>query len=432
MKNFYKLLVLLFLNSTTNNFIWFALTYWVYLTTNSVVSTGLIGGGYMIVSSLSAVWIGGLVDRLSKKHLMTVSSIFSLVCYTLGLLVFTLNKPEVFVSLNSPVLWLFCILLLLGVVAGAVYNISSSTLVTLMVKKNVRDRANGMLGTVGGVGFAITSVASGLSMGILGMLPTLIIAIFFTVLSLFFLRIFVHIPHEKLHPHEEKNSKMGFVKIFKEVMKIPGLMALIFFNTFNNLLGGVFMALMDAYGLSMLSVSAWGTLWGVLSLGTIASGVIISKRGLGSDPLRNLFLINIAIWVSCIIFPIQQSVVLLSLGILVWMSLFPYIEATEQTIIQKIVPYNSQGKVFGFAHSVEQSASPLMSFLIGPLTQVFFIPFMSEGGWGARNLGGLLGVGPSRGLAIVFMLAGILGIIIAIVAMRSRQYKRLASSYYGS
>lgn len=432
MKNFYRLLVLLFLTSATNNFIWFALTYWVYLTTNSVVSTGFIGGGYMVVSSLSSVWIGGLVDRLPKKHLMTFSSTFSLACYGLGLLVFALNKPESFVNLDSPVLWLFCGLLLLGVVAGAVYNISSATLVTLMVKKDIRDRANGMLGTVGGVSFAITSVASGLSMGLLGMFPTLLIAIFFTAVSLFFLRFAVHIPHEKLHPHHESSTKMGFVKIFNEVIKIPGLMALIFFNTFNNLLGGVFMALMDAYGLSMLSVSAWGTLWGVLSLGTIVAGVIIAKRGLGKDPLRNLFLINIAIWISCLIFPIQQSVVLLSVGIFVWMSLFPYVEATEQTIIQKIVPYNTQGKVFGFAHSVEQSASPLMSFLIGPLTQVFFIPFMSEGGWGARNLGAFIGVGPSRGLAIVFMLAGLIGIIIAVIAMRSKQYKRLAHSYYGS
>ena len=31
---------------------------------------------------------------------------------------------------------------------------------------------------------------------------------------------------------------------------------------FNNFLGGVFMALMDAYGLSLVSVQAWGLLLG--------------------------------------------------------------------------------------------------------------------------------------------------------------------------
>ena len=41
---------------------------------------------------------------------------------------------------------------------------------------------------------------------------------------------------------------------------VPGLPALIVFATFNNFLGGVFMALIDAYGLSLVSVEVWGLL----------------------------------------------------------------------------------------------------------------------------------------------------------------------------
>src|SRR3972149_995643 len=143
------------------------------------------------------------------------------------------------------------------------------------------------------------------------------------------------------------------------VRLIPGLFALIFFTTFNNFLGGVFMALMDAYGLSLVSVQAWGVLWGFLSFGFIFGGLYIAKKGLGANPLRTLFLANIAIWTACIIFPIQASLLLLIFGSLVWMFLFPFIEASEQTIIQKVVPPERQGRVFGFANSVEQSASPL-------------------------------------------------------------------------
>jgi len=42
--------------------------------------------------------------------------------------------------------------------------------------------------------------------------------------------------------------------------------ALILFATFNNFLGGVFMSLMDAYGLSLVSVQVWGALWGIWGL----------------------------------------------------------------------------------------------------------------------------------------------------------------------
>ena len=65
----------------------------------------------------------------------------------------------------------------------------------------------------------------------------------------------------------------------------PGWLALIAFSTINNFLGGVFMALMDPYGLSLVSVETWGLLWGVLSTGFIVGGLVISRRGLGSRPL---------------------------------------------------------------------------------------------------------------------------------------------------
>ena len=46
--------------------------------------------------------------------------------------------------------------------------IALSTCVTLLVPEDHRDRANGMVGTVTGVSFAITSVFSGLVVGRLG------------------------------------------------------------------------------------------------------------------------------------------------------------------------------------------------------------------------------------------------------------------------
>ena len=93
----------------------------------------------------------------------------------------------------------------------------------------------------------------------------------------------------------------------------------------------------------------------------------------------------------------------------VYMALIPYVEAAEQTVLQKVVPYERQGRVFGFAQSVEQSASPLTAFLISPLAQFAFIPFMTDGR-GADWIGGWFGTGPMRGVALVFVLAGLLGL----------------------
>ena len=82
-------------------------------------------------------------------------------------------------------------------------------------------------------------------------------------------------------------------------------------------------------------------------------------------------------------FPLQSSIVLLVMTMLPFMLLMPYAEAAEQTILQRVVPYERQGRVFGFAQSVEQAASPLTAFLVAPITQFVVIPFMTDGA-GAR------------------------------------------------
>jgi MFS transporter, DHA3 family, multidrug efflux protein len=188
------------------------------------------------------------------------------------------------------------------------------------------------------------------------------------------------------------------------------------------------MALLDAYGLSLVSVEVWGLLFGVLSTAFIASGIIISRTGLGKNPIRTLLLVNIITWSVCCVFTIQPSIWLLAGGCFVWMLLGPYAEAAEHTTLQKVVPLERQGRVFGFAQSVEQSASPLTAFLIGPLTQFVFIPFMTDGA-GADAIGGWFGTGPARGIALVFTIAGVVGVVVTLLAFASPYYRQLSKAY---
>jgi DHA3 family multidrug efflux protein-like MFS transporter len=433
MKSFYKLLGIALVVATTNNFVWFALTFWAYLTTKSVISTSIVAGSWIVTSILTGIWFGSIVDHHKKKGAMAGSSIATLVLFSLGLVIYTLSPQSAFVSVASPAFWLFALTLLGGVIAGGIYNIALPTLIGVMVEEDKRDKANGMFGTVMGISFAITSVASGLVLAYGGMSWVLTLAILFTVLSLVILS-FIHIPEKKIihTEHTESgfvtNKKVDIKGTIKAVAAVPGLFALIFFTTFNNFLGGVFMSLMDAYGLTLVNVQTWGMLWGILSFSFITGGLYVAKKGLGKTPLRNLFRINIIMWTVCIFFTIQPSIILMAVGIFIYMFFIPFVEATEQTIFQKVVPPDRLGRVFGFAHALEQSASPLTAFFIGPIAQIVFIPFMTTGR-GVELIGNWFGTGPGRGMALVFIIAGILGLIVTLIAMRSRQYKLLADHY---
>jgi DHA3 family multidrug efflux protein-like MFS transporter len=111
-----------------------------------------------------------------------------------------------------------------------------------------------------------------------------------------------------------------------------------------------------------------------------------------------------------------------------YLCLIPVVEAAEQTVLQKVVEPQRQGRVFGFAQSVEQAASPITAFVIGPIAQFVFIPFMTTGS-GVELIGPWFGTGPDRGMALLFMSAAVIGLVVTLLAMRSHAYRAL-SAYY--
>ncbi len=433
MKAFYALLINNLIAGVTNNFVWFALTFWTYLETRSVFATAIISGIYLTITSLSGFWFGSIVDHNKKKTAMMISSLASLAFFIVGAIFYSLWPTEVYKDPSNPQLWIYILLMMLGVIVGNIRNIALPTATTILVPEKNRDKANGLSGSMMGVSFSLTFVLSGVVLAYNGMFGVLIFTLVFTVISIAHLY-FLSIPEKKivhLHPNGTSVGKKKGIDIrgtITVISTIPGLFGLLFFNTINNLLGGVFMSLMDAYGLTLVSVQTWGFMWGVLSLGFILGGIIIHKKGLGKNPVRTMFLVNIVTWTVSIFFTVQPWIWLLAIGMLVWMTLIPFVEASEQTIIQKVVPPERQGRVFGFAQSMEQSGAPLMAFIIGPIAQFIFIPFMTTG-VGVDLIGGWFGTGEGRGMALVFIIAGILGLMVTLLAMGTNSYKLLSEKY---
>ena len=433
-RTFLHLVINTLIVSVINFTVWFAVTFWVFLETRSVLATGLVAGIFLIATASSGIWFGSLVDHYRKKRVMQASALISLVIYVGSFVFYQLTPESAFTEVSSPRLWIFVVLTMAGVITGNIRAIAMQTLVTVLIEEDRRDKANGLVGTATGVTFLITSVISGLLVAAGDMFYVLLLAIGVVALAVVHLG-FVSVDDrppvvEGVEPAEidAGKNKVDLRGTLRIVRGVPGLLALIGFACFNNFLAGAYMALLDAYGLSLMSVQAWGLLWGALSAGFIIGGLAVARTGLGQNPLKLLLVVNLILWGVTCLFPLRSSVILLTAGMAVYMLLVPYAEAAEQTILQKVVPYERQGRVFGFAQSVEQAASPLTAFLIGPLTQIIFIPFMTDGA-GAESIGEWFGTGPERGIALVFVLTGVLGVILTIYALNSGFYRKLSNRY---
>lgn len=266
-KTFYQLLVNTLLVSVINYTVWFAITFYVYLQTRSVFATGVVSGIFLVMTALTGIWFGSLVDHQAKKTMMQASAAASFLLYAAAFVVYQVAPRGSFADPASAALWAFIVLLMFGVIAGNIRTIALPTLVTVLIEPDTRDRANGLVGTTSGVSILLTSVISGVLVAVGGMFWVLVLALVVLAVAVAHLAL-VAVPQRAAAPDPAAGGEpapkravdvRGTIRVIGEV---PGLSALILFSAFNNFLGGVFMALMDAYGLSLVSVQAWGLLWG--------------------------------------------------------------------------------------------------------------------------------------------------------------------------
>ncbi|MBO1902875.1 MFS transporter [Leucobacter weissii] len=410
----------------TTNFLWFAVVFWVYLETRSILATGILSGVYMILVALSSMWFGSLVDRYRKRSVMLVSAWLSLIAFAVGCAVFFTVPADALLALNRPWFWLFTLVLLAGCVVEMLRALALSTTVTLLVPVEQHANANGLVGTVQGLTFIVTSVFSGLSIGFFGMGATMLIALALTAIPILHLHL-LRIPEQRIVADPER-SAVDFRGGWAAMLAVPGLLALVIFSTFNNLGGGVYMALLDPYGLTMFPVEIWGVAFGLAGTGFIVGGALVAKWGLGRNPVRTMLILVAALGLLGSSITLREWPWLFIGGIWVFMLLMPAIEAAEQTVIQRVVPFEKQGRVFGLAMTFEASAAPITAFLIAPIAEFWVVPYM-ETAQGRERWGWLLGEGESRGIALIFLVAGVTLALLAVAAMFTGAYRRLSRSF---
>ena len=167
---FRRLLVNTLVSGVTSSFLWFALTFWVYLETRSVVAHRRRSAARSASRRRSSgPGFGTFVDRHRKQPSMSWRRRWRWRCFAVAATVVPRRRRRRSAAAAQPVVLVLVGFTLLGSVAGQMRGIALSTCVTLLVPEERRDRANGMVGTVTGVSFAITSVFSGLVIGGLGM-----------------------------------------------------------------------------------------------------------------------------------------------------------------------------------------------------------------------------------------------------------------------
>jgi MFS transporter, DHA3 family, macrolide efflux protein len=379
----------------------FALGIWVYQQTHSTTLFALLIGLNVLPVIVLSPLIGTIVDRWNRRTVMLLSD------FGAGLSTVAL---AIALKTNYLPIGLIAVLIALNATFSSFMRPAYTAATTQLVAAKDLDRASGLMQIGTSVAQLIAPILGGALLKLIG-LPGIIgidvITFLIAVLTQCIVRIPPPTPNSKL-----SQSSSSLLKDFFEALQFlkqrPGLLALLGFFVVKNFLTSIVYVSTTPYVLSFTSEIVLGSILSVGGLGMVVGGIILSVYPIGQSRILTIQIFALLGGITLILLTIKNSILVFMVGSFLFFLGIPFIHGSGQVIFQKKVPQPLQGRIFAFNEAVAGSSVLLGYLAAGPLNDVVFEPWMQPDGWLAGTIGPILGTGPGRGVALLFIVLGML------------------------
>jgi len=394
----------------------FAVTMWAWHITGQATALALVAFfSFLPVVAVSPI-AGAVVDRYDRKKVMMLAD------FAAGLP--TVAVLSLYLTGNLQVWHLF----ITGAVSGgfqAFHFPAYSAAITMMLHKKQLGRANGMLATAQFVSLIFSPVIAALILSTAGfesgvaLVMMIDIVTFLAAISMLF---FVHIPR----PPVTEAGRKGMGSIWKEsfygfryIYERSSLLGLQLTFFAINLVGGFSNTLLAPMILARTNTNQviFGSVISAVGIGGLVGSIVLTVWGGPKRKVYGVLFGMVGLSLSgALFFGLGRDVYVWALASFLDMLFLPIINGSNQAIWQAKVAPDVQGRVFATRLLIAQISIPLAMVLTGPLADWVFEPAMRDGGSLAPVFGWLLGTGPGAGMALMFVITGILGVLIGLVA----------------
>jgi MFS family permease len=190
------------------------------------------------------------------------------------------------------------------------------------------------------------------------------------------------------------------------VRQRPTLRSLLGIYVFDYFVFAVASVLIVPLLLSFSTPAMVGTQYAISACGLLLGGVAMTASG-GPRKQMNGVLLSSALGGMCLaVHGLRPSFTLVAVAGFVLFMMLPVIEASNASLWQSKVPSHLQGRCFAVQQLLLNIAMAVGYCIAGPLSDHVFGPLLDERGLLAGSVGKLIGVGPGRGIGLMFIILG--------------------------
>ena len=401
----------------------FALGVWIYQETGQASPFAITVLFGQLPRILLSPWAGSLADRWDRKRLMLLAdSGDALVTLCAFLLLF----------LGNLQIWHIYLIAASSSAFAAFQEPAYTASVTMLVPKKDLARASGLIQMGSSLELLVAPLLAGLLFGVIGLRGIILIdfvTYFFALAALIAVRI--PQPPKAAQDHQEQGGKVWADSVFswKYLKERPGLFSLLWYFALVNFLLNFASVLRAPLVLSFTHTGVLGLLDTVTGAGMLLGGILLSVwGGPKQDRIRAVIGFIALAGLGLAFAGLRASPVFIGAGMFLMLFSIPLASGPSQAIFQTKVEPGVQGRVFAMRTMISRSMMPLAFISAGILADTFFEPMMRPGGGLAAGiLSDIFGVGPGRGIGLMFTLSGIILMVVSALCYAYPRVRRVES-----
>lgn len=395
----------------------FGLGIWVLRETGDTTAYTAMLFFAILPVGLGSIFTGTLVDIWNRRIVMLVgNAVASLSTLVAALLYFS----------GALEIWQLYVVLTVNGVANAFVIPSMEASVPMLIRKENLGRAAGLTQMATSLEVIIAPALSGaliLSVGL-----GLIFVVDFVTFGASVLALALSaIPNPAPDPTRERSNLLGeFMFGLRYIAERPPFIYLmVFFAITMFLMPGIGYALSTPLALIFADERAAGLIQSSFGVGAMVSGMLLTAWGGPSRRMNGLLVSAALAGLASIMIGLRESIVLMAIGVFFIGVTFMFMFGLNRVIWQVKAAPDVLGRIFSLRVALGMGMMSLGVLAGGPLAQHVFEPLMAEGGALAASMGQLIGVGEGRGIALMYMITGLILIALVIVSALSRNLRLL-------
>ena len=401
----------------------FALTIWAYKQQGTASSIAWLTACSYLPSVLFCFIAGTLADKWDKKKVMLTSDLIA----ALG----TLTVLCLYSTGNLRIWHLYIVNTLISLM-NAFQNPASYVAVSLIAPKEQYTRVSGLQSFSDSLVNIISPALAAALLRFGGLRLILVLDLISFGIAFFTLLLFIRIPHVSTDSNEKKEPffKSCF-EGFNFLKEQKAILQLILFFAFINLLAyltgfGILPALILARTGDNQSIL--GIVSSTIGIGTLIGSICVTMFRPAKRKTRVVFIsLAASFLLANVLWAIGQNAWIWVFAAFAGNLPLPFVSANVTTIMRTKVPAQLQGRVFSTRDTLQFFTRPLGLFLSGILADKVFEPFMQSVSPLQQLLCTIVGTGKGSGIAVMFLITGVTGVISSLLSLGNPVYKELDS-----